>query len=455
MGLFDLFRKKKQDSTSDDAYKTKSTIFDDEGMPEVQFNDTTNHSPKELAEPSDFTAGSHTLSGMKTTEAKPEPADGTPTQETTGSKAEAAEDEPRRTLRRLKLNYENEDVINDKSYIIMPAYSKQNGGHYIFTPTEEYDLKSMAELADYIIDADFTKFLYITVLRENAALETDLTDSFINAANKVANIPIDELKGKYFKIVGISRALDTELRIYMRLSKNIPTLNIPSKSRFDIYTEIEDDVLMMKYAETILRRTFGTDKEMKLANPKPLNPTPDPKPTEKKPEPKHIVVNYENEPLIDDVTYIKDAVHITAGFWQQYDFLLAAQGYGWDYMVSLADYIVSNDFEPNSMGTITVAELANMPEQELIEEFKKEKCGTLKEFTQLKYERGVLCVGGISKAVRAPAKIVLFNQTRILRIFSLNPDEQLMIKYAESLIRQNLNTDDAMKLAKPIPEQEK
>lgn len=41
-----------------------------------------------------------------------------------------------------------------------------------------------------------------------------------------------------------------------------------------------------------------------------------------------------NEEYIDDVTFIRDIKHIPSVPWHQYDVLLAAQGYGWDYMIS-------------------------------------------------------------------------------------------------------------------------
>ena len=58
-----------------------------------------------------------------------------------------------------------------------------------------------------------------------------------------------------------------------------------------------------------------------------------------------------NEEYIDDVTFIRDIKHIQSGPWHQYDVLLAAQGYGWDYMISSADYMAAADLENISQVT--------------------------------------------------------------------------------------------------------
>lgn len=48
-------------------------------------------------------------------------------------------------------------------------------------------------------------------------------------------------------------------------------------------------------------------------------------------------------------------------------------------------------------------------------------------------------------------KIVWFNQTKILRFFTIIDDDTLIKKYAETVVRRTFGTPDAMKLAKPIP----
>ena len=154
-----------------------------------------------------------------------------------------------------------------------------------------------------------------------------------------------------------------------------------------------------------------------------------------------------NEEMLNDVSYIQEMKHIR-GAWQQYDILLAASGYGWAYMVDCAAYMETADLD--GISTVTVAEMANMPETELIDDYRQ--CGgNLKKFDKLSVESGQLAIGGISRELKAPVKIVWFNQTRVLRVFTLIDDEQLLTRYVETVIRRTFGTKDAMKMAKPVP----
>jgi hypothetical protein len=154
--------------------------------------------------------------------------------------------------------------------------------------------------------------------------------------------------------------------------------------------------------------------------------------------------------MLDDISFIQELKHIR-GAWQQYDVLLAARGYGWQMMVDWAAYMEATDLD--AISTVTVAEMANLPETELIGDYRQSG-GGLKVFDKLSVERGQLAIGGISRALRAPVKIVWFNQSRVLRVFTLIDDEPLVTRYIETVIRRTFGTKDAMKLAKPVPKAE-
>lgn len=146
---------------------------------------------------------------------------------------------------------------------------------------------------------------------------------------------------------------------------------------------------------------------------------------------------------IDDTSYIAELKHIQ-GPWNQYDFLLASQGYGWDYAVDSADYMTKAELE--NIGTVSVSKILGEDEEELINEFKASGY-SIKRMKSLKEEAGALGLGGISKIVGSPVKIVWINQTRVIRIFTPINDEDLLTRYAESIIRRNFGTPDAMKKA--------
>lgn len=150
--------------------------------------------------------------------------------------------------------------------------------------------------------------------------------------------------------------------------------------------------------------------------------------------------------MLNDTSYIVEYRHLS-GPWQQYDFRLTS-GYGWDYMVDSAEYMASADLK--NIGTVSVCSISGAPEEERIDEYRT--CNrSFKAMPSLKHEWGVLGIGGMSQAYEgAPVKLVWFNQTSVLRMFTPVDDEDKALRYAETLIRRSFNTPDAMKKAKPV-----
>lgn len=151
---------------------------------------------------------------------------------------------------------------------------------------------------------------------------------------------------------------------------------------------------------------------------------------------------------IDDVTFIRAMKHIPMVPWHQYDVLLAARGYGWDMMKEWADYMADADLEHVSQ--VTTASLGTR-ETDVTRSYI-DNGGRCTNTPELDRERGGLSVAGISKVLGAPMKIVWYNQTQVLRFFTLVDDELLIKQYAETTIRRTFDTENAMKLGKPIPE---
>lgn len=158
----------------------------------------------------------------------------------------------------------------------------------------------------------------------------------------------------------------------------------------------------------------------------------------------------ENE-YLDDITYIQDIKHIQSGAWHQYDVLLAAQGYGWKTMIGWADYMAASDLE--DVDEMKTANSLQGQDIDITESYKSSN-GKGIEIPELKTERGVLSIAGISKTLRSPVKIVWFNQTRVMRFFTTTGDEQFIQKYVETVIRRTFGTENAMKLGKPIPDKQ-
>lgn len=157
------------------------------------------------------------------------------------------------------------------------------------------------------------------------------------------------------------------------------------------------------------------------------------------------IVIPEGEEIIDDPSFIQEMRHLD-GPWHRYDVLIDAMRYGWKTMVDWAAYLETADLE--DISTITVAEMANFPETELIEDYRSAQ-GGLKAFAPLSEERGQLAIGGISRVLKAPVKFVWFNQTRGMRLFTPESDEMRIVRYVETATRRTFGTENEMKLAKP------
>ena len=117
-------------------------------------------------------------------------------------------------------------------------------------------------------------------------------------------------------------------------------------------------------------------------------------------------------------------------------------------MVDFAAYLETADID--KIESITVADMTDESSTELVHVYNQSKVG-LNKFDKLADERGMLSIAGHSRTLNDSVKIVWFNQTRVLRVFTHINDETLITKYVETLIRRTFGTDDAMKLAKPVP----
>ena len=158
--------------------------------------------------------------------------------------------------------------------------------------------------------------------------------------------------------------------------------------------------------------------------------------------------NHSDDKYLDDITFIRDMKHIPAGAWHRYDVLLAARGYGWDMMKDWADYMAEADLEHISQ--VTAGSLGAQ-ERDITASYSGNgsKCRNTPE---LNVEMGMLSIAGMSKALKAPMKIVWINQTQVLRFFTSSDDELMVKQYVETMIRRTFGTENAMKLGKPIPE---
>ena len=149
------------------------------------------------------------------------------------------------------------------------------------------------------------------------------------------------------------------------------------------------------------------------------------------------------EQYYDDLSFVKDMKKIINGPWAQYDILIDARMYGWNTMVDWADYMAASDL--SDIDEVTAGTMVET--KKLSDEFKEK--GSIKAMPSLKEETGLLSVAGTSRTLKLPVKIVWINQTSVLRIFTTKDDENLIRRYAETVVRRKFGTPDSMRLGKP------
>ena len=103
--------------------------------------------------------------------------------------------------------------------------------------------------------------------------------------------------------------------------------------------------------------------------------------------------------------------------------------------------------ELTDIGTVSFTATLGEKSSERIEEYKT--FGSIKAMPSLSVEGASLGIGGRSNIIGGPVKIIWFNQTRVIRVFTPVNNEELLVRYVETMIRRTFGTPDAMKKAKP------
>ena len=126
-----------------------------------------------------------------------------------------------------------------------------------------------------------------------------------------------------------------------------------------------------------------------------------------------------------------------------YDIVLDVVGYGWSDMIAWADYVA--DTEGRGDATYRAGHY-NTPEltwERLFAGKVSQKLNPDEEYT-------FLTVKVYSWTLHAYVEITWFNQSRALRIITdKDVTDPVLRRYAESIIRRNFGTKDAMKPARP------
>ena len=139
--------------------------------------------------------------------------------------------------------------------------------------------------------------------------------------------------------------------------------------------------------------------------------------------------------------------HFKCGPWEQYDVLMNT-GFSWQMIVDLANYMASTDI--GNIDQVTLSELDGSEDKDQTYEFAFH--GTVRQMPSLKNEHAALGLAGVSKTLNSQTKIVWFNQTRVIRIFTKVDDQNAIRIYADNILKKNFGAADEKKQCAPSPQ---
>ena len=171
----------------------------------------------------------------------------------------------RKAKTRAKADNEAETMLDDISYIQEIKHLHENAGNVVWQQydillaAQHYDWETIVDWAAYMESADINMIESVIVADLAEAIGTELVHVYNQ--DKVGLKNFDKLKEEQgsLGIAGHSRALNGPVKIVWYNQLNVLRL----------FTTIDDELLIKKYVETVIRRTFGTKDAMKLAKPIP------------------------------------------------------------------------------------------------------------------------------------------------------------------------------------------
>ena len=171
----------------------------------------------------------------------------------------------RKAKTRAKADNEPETMLDDISYIQEIKHLHGNAGNVVWQQydsllaAQHYDWCTMVDWAAYMESADINMIESVVVADLAEAIGTELVHVYNQ--DKVGLKNFEKLKEEQARlsIYGHSHTLNSSVQIVWFNQTRV----------LRVITLIDDEVLIKKYVETVIRRTFGTKDAMKLAKPIP------------------------------------------------------------------------------------------------------------------------------------------------------------------------------------------
>ena len=156
-------------------------------------------------------------------------------------------------------------MLDDISYIQEIKHQHGNVGNVVWQQydillaAQHYDWWTMVDWAAYMESADINMIESVVVADLAEAIGTELVHMYNQ--DKVGLKNFEKLKEEQARlsIYGHSHTLNSSVQIVWFNQTRV----------LRVITLIDDEVLIKKYVETVIRRTFGTKDAMKLAKPIP------------------------------------------------------------------------------------------------------------------------------------------------------------------------------------------
>ena len=169
----------------------------------------------------------------------------------------------RKAKTRAKADNEPETMLDDISYIQEIKHLHGNVGNVVWQQydillaAQHYDWWTMVDWAAYMESADINMIESVVVADLAEAIGTEI--AHVYNQNKVGLKNFEKLKKEKARlsIYGHSHTLNSSVQIVWFNQTRV----------LRVITLIDDEVLIKKYVETVIRRTFGIKDAMKLANP--------------------------------------------------------------------------------------------------------------------------------------------------------------------------------------------
>lgn len=152
----------------------------------------------------------------------------------------------------------NVPEIDDISYIQEMKHSKLDAWNQydVLLAARGYGWEAILDWADYMANSDISRISKVAVSEMPGMPEKDCLNEYLQSGS-FSNSEVFKNEKGLFAIGGISKELRAPVQIIW--------INQTRVLRF--FTVTNDEVLMTRYIETMIRRTFNTPNSMKLAKP--------------------------------------------------------------------------------------------------------------------------------------------------------------------------------------------